>query len=344
MAKKKNTASVKDARDNRPLIVQQIVVKAPQRRVYDVGDWRAALRSADAGKAKYLYDLFDDIMIDGVLSNAVDKRIQAVLNAEVAFMDARGKENDAVARLLDTTAWETLVHEIMNRRFYGRAAVELSFRDGFAVEAIKPKYIDLHNHRILLDDSGMTGVSYDGDSHMLVLGRPDDFGLLLKAAPYAIWKRGGFGDYAQWIELFGMPQRIGKYNTYDPASRRLLEEAFEKAGSAPYIVIPKESEIETRDGNTGVGIVIQRVPRGQQRGDAHHHSRPDADHRAGRARRTLPRRGASRSRPPNMRVTCVSFSAHSTSVSYPCFRPEALPWRAERSYFPRRPSPSPWPT
>lgn len=253
MAKKKNTASVKDARDNRPLIVQQIVVKAPQRRVYDVGDWRAALRSADAGKAKYLYDLFDDIMIDGVLSNAVDKRIQAVLNAEVAFMDARGKENDAVARLIDTTAWETLVHEIMNRRFYGRAAVELSFRDGFAVEAIKPKYIDLHNHRILFDDSGMTGVSYDGDSHMLVLGRPDDFGLLLKAAPYAIWKRGGFGDYAQWIELFGMPQRIGKYNTYDPASRRLLEEAFEKAGSAPYIVIPKESEIETRDGNTGSG-------------------------------------------------------------------------------------------
>lgn len=253
MAKKKNTASVKDARDNRPLIVQQIVVKAPQRRVYDVGDWRAALRSADAGKAKYLYDLFDDIMIDGVLSNAVDKRIQAVLNAEVVFMDARGKENDAVVRLIDTTAWETLVHEIMNRRFYGRAAVELSFRDGFAVEAIKPKYIDLHNHRILFDDSGMTGVSYDGDSHMLVLGRPDDFGLLLKAAPYAIWKRGGFGDYAQWIELFGMPQRIGKYNTYDPASRRLLEEAFEKAGSAPYIVIPKESEIETRDGNTGSG-------------------------------------------------------------------------------------------
>ena len=253
MAKKKNTASVKDARDNRPLIVQQIVVKAPQRRVYDVGDWRAALRSADAGKAKYLYDLFDDIMIDGVLSNAVDKRIQAVLNAEVVFRDARGKESDAVVRLIDTTAWETLVHEIMNRRFYGRAAVELSFRDGFAVEAIKPKYIDLHNHRILLDDSGMTGVSYDGDSHMLVLGRPDDFGLLLKAAPYAIWKRGGFGDYAQWIELFGMPQRIGKYNTYDPASRRLLEEAFEKAGSAPYIVIPKESEIETRDGNTGSG-------------------------------------------------------------------------------------------
>ena len=250
MARKtKPTAAAHDG----PLVVQQIVVKAPQRRVYDIGDWRAALRSADAGKAKYLYDLFDDIMIDGVLSNAVDKRIQAVLNAEVVFMDARGKENDAVVRLIDTTAWETLVRQIMNTRFFGRSAVELSFADGFGAYGIKPKYIDLVGRRILLDDEGMEGVSYQNDSHLLVLGRPDDYGLLLKAAPYAIWKRGGFGDYAQWIELFGMPQRVGKYNTYDPQSRQLLVEAFEKAGSAPYVVIPKEADIETRDGNTGSG-------------------------------------------------------------------------------------------
>lgn len=77
--------------------------------------------------------------------------------------------------------------------------------------------------------------------------------MLLKAAPYAIYKRGGFGDWSQWIELFGMPQRIGKYNTYDPESRKLLEEAFDKAGSAPYVVIPKEADVETKEGGTGSG-------------------------------------------------------------------------------------------
>ena len=40
-----------------------------------------------------------------------------------------------------------------------------------------------------------------------------------------------------------MPQRIGKYNANDPQSKQLLEEAFEKAGSAPWVVVPKESEI-----------------------------------------------------------------------------------------------------
>lgn len=238
---------------SKPIVVQQIVVQAPQRRVYDIGDWRSALRSADNGRPKYLYDLFEDIMIDGVLADAINKRIEAVLNAEVVFMNARGQEEPAIAAMIDTTAWETLIREIMHRLFYGRAGVELFFNSGFHVEPIKPKYIDLDNCQILLNDTGDRSVPYDQDPNLLVVGRPGDYGLLLKAAPYAIWKRGGFGDYAQWIELFGMPQRIGKYNTFDPQSRELLKQALEEAGSAPYLVIPKEADIETKEVNRGSG-------------------------------------------------------------------------------------------
>ena len=238
---------------SKPIVVQQIVVQAPQRRVYDIGDWRSALRSADNGRPKYLYDLYEDIMIDGVLADAINKRIEAVLNAEVVFMNARGQEEPAIAAMIDTTAWETLIREIMHRLFYGRAGVELFFNSGFHVEPIKPKYIDLDNCQILLNDTGDRSVPYDQDPNLLVVGRPGDYGLLLKAAPYAIWKRGGFGDYAQWIELFGMPQRIGKYNTFDPQSRELLKQALEEAGSAPYLVIPKEADIETKEVNRGSG-------------------------------------------------------------------------------------------
>lgn len=50
-----------------------------------------------------------------------------------------------------------------------------------------------------------------------------------------------------------MPQRIGKYNTFDPQSRELLKQALEEAGSAPYLVIPKEADIETKEVNRGSG-------------------------------------------------------------------------------------------
>lgn len=235
------------------LVINQVVVQAPQRRVYDVGDWRSAMRSADTGRAKSLYDLFDEILIDGLLADAIEKRTEAVLSAGVTFVNAQGKEVEEITDIINSSAGETMLRSILAQRFYGRSGFEVSFANGFTCQPFKPKYIDLQHQTILLNDVGDKSVSYTDNSQILILGRPLDYGLLLKAAPFAIYKRGGFGDYAQWIELFGMPQRIGKYNTYDPASRALLEEAFKNAGSAPYLIIPKESDIETREGSSGSG-------------------------------------------------------------------------------------------
>ena len=235
------------------LVINQVVVQAPQRRVYDVGDWRSAMRSADIGRAKSLYDLFDEILIDGLLADAIEKRTEAVLSAGVTFVNAQGGEVEEITDIINSSAGETMLRSILAQRFYGRSGFEVSFANGFTCQPFKPKYIDLQHQAILLNDVGDKSVSYADNSQILILGRPLDYGLLLKAAPFAIYKRGGFGDYAQWIELFGMPQRIGKYNTYDPASRALLEEAFKNAGSAPYLIIPKESDIETREGSSGSG-------------------------------------------------------------------------------------------
>lgn len=236
-------------------ILQSIVVKAPSRRPWDVGDWRSALRSADYGNARMLYDLYEDMLIDGVLSDAVDKRRDAVLNSPLVFVDAKGREVDLVSDLMDSEDWEDLITTILDARFYGRSGFELLMdSDGLRVETISPKHINLRGKKIILDlASPDKGISYEGESSLVVLGKDRDHGLLLKAMPYAIYKRGGFGDWSQWIELFGMPQRIGKYNTYDPESKRLLERAMEEMGSAPYFVIPEGTTIDIRDTNQGSG-------------------------------------------------------------------------------------------
>lgn len=251
--KKKGSTATVQSRQAPKYVINQIVIKAPQRKVYDVGNWRTALKSADNGRVKQLYDLYEDIMIDGVLFDAVQKRIDAVINSELTFQNAAGEEVEEVSTLMDTLAWEELLTAIIKTKIYGRAGVEMSFTDGFSVTEIPPKHINLNNKTILIHDSDEFGISYEGDSLLVVLGKERDFGLLLKAAPYAIYKRGGFGDWSQWVELFGMPQRIGKYNTYDPESRKLLEKAFEEAGSAPYVIVPKETEIETKEGGSGSG-------------------------------------------------------------------------------------------
>ena len=237
---------------NDNLVVNQVIVKAPTRKTSDVGEWRNALKSADTGRVNRLFDLYDDLIIDGILSDAASKRIDAVTNSEITFQNANGEEVEAITELMDTLDFETVLTQIMHVRFWGRAGLEFDFSDGFHAYEIPKKHINLDQQVILLEATADNGISYTEDDHLLILGKKRDFGLFLKTAPFAIWKRGGFGDYAQWLEIFGMPQRIGKYSSFDGESRKLLEQAFENAGSAPWLVVPKEADIETTN-NTGNG-------------------------------------------------------------------------------------------
>jgi len=246
MAKKTTNATKGDT------ILSQIVIRQPQRTTSDVAYWRNALRSADAGRLKALFDLYEDLLIDGVLYNAWNKRIEAVTNAELIFQDKDGETVSEIVDIMETLDWENQLKSFMKPIAYGRGGGEYDFSQGFRFTDIPVKHISLETQSILINDTDPSGISYIDDDNIIILGKLRDFGLFLKTAPYAIWKRGGFGDYAQWLELFAMPQRVGKYSSYDPQARALLEEALEKAGSAPWCVIPNESNVETVN-NTGNG-------------------------------------------------------------------------------------------
>lgn len=254
--RKNNNKAIMANKTPDPVVLQHVVVKPPIRKVYDAGDWRKSMVSADSGRVSQLYDLLDDIMLDGILSDAVDKRIQAVTNSDLIFVDRKGKEVTEIQdEIIDSEDFENLIINIMRSRMYGRSGSELDFSSGeLVVHRIPEKHIYLEGKCILLDTSDDKGISYVDDPQLLILGTPRNYGLVYRAAQYAIYKRGGFGDWAQWIELFGMPQRIGKYNSADPHSRKLLEEAMREAGSAQYLVIPKEADVEIRDSNSGNGI------------------------------------------------------------------------------------------
>lgn len=230
-------------------VIQDLVIKPIRRNVWEASAWRSALRSADYGRPSTLYDMYDDMLLDPYLSHGVEKRTNAVALSDLVFADSKGKPVEVMDDLMDTIAWEDLLKEIAKSRFYGRSAVELSFdNNGLVVAAIPPKHISLERKGIILDIANEEQVfSYEGERSLIVCGKPRYWGLILKGIPYAIFKRGGFGDWAQWIELFGMPMRIGKYNSYDQASRRVLEQALEQAGSAAYMVVPDGAEIDIRE-------------------------------------------------------------------------------------------------
>lgn len=118
----------------------EILVRPIHRGVNDIGSWRSALRLADLGNRTKLYDLFTDLLIDGYLSDAIDKRIDAVTDADLAFT-INGKQVDEIDALMDTPEFESLLREIMLSRFWGVSLVECLFLDGFGFKSIPRKHI-----------------------------------------------------------------------------------------------------------------------------------------------------------------------------------------------------------
>lgn len=244
MAKKKKITSQKAPNETggkQPPIYTEILVRPIHRGVNDIGTWRGGLRLADLGNRTKLYDLFIDLLIDGYLSDAIDKRIDAVTDADLAFT-INGKRVDVIDDLMDTPEFELFLREIMLSRFWGISLVECQFVNGFEFKSIPRKHIRIKTKEIAIREEDEHGIPYADNDLIIQFGQDDDYGIILRAAPYVIYKRGGFGDWAQFVELFGMPQRIGKYSSMDEQSRRALIQAFEEAGSAPYLVIPKETE------------------------------------------------------------------------------------------------------
>ena len=237
------------AKPNPKLVVNQVVVKTLNRQSSDIDTWRSALKNADNGRRNQLHNLYTDMLLDNVLSDAIEKRIEAITNAELTF---RVDENevDEINDLMETGEWEQMLREIMLAKFWGYSVLEFDYTNGFAANSIPRNHVNPKKGIITINEYDEVGVDYRADDFFLEVKGDEKFGLILKACPYVIYKRGDFGDWAQFTELFGMPFRIGKYNSYDEETRAQLQLALEEAGSAAYAVIPKEGDIEYRDNNS----------------------------------------------------------------------------------------------
>ncbi len=249
------------------ILIQKIDIRQIQRSSQDIVSWRAAIQSAESilnPTRKLLYDLYADILLDGHLTAVIGKRINAVLNKPLVFTDADGVEVEEINKLIDTEEFEEIVSEILNARFWGYTLLELDFTP----EKLVPYLIDRRHVKpemklVVKNPSEITGVNYlepPFDRYVLTSGKPKDLGLLMKVAQYVIYKRGNFGDWAQFAEIFGMPFRKGKYDGYDEVARQKLDEALSKAGGAAYVVIGEGSDVDFISNNsTGDGELYDKL-------------------------------------------------------------------------------------
>ncbi len=237
------------------IIVNELNIRSADRGRKDISAWRSALVAAESRQypnRNRLYDLYEDVVIDGHLSGLIAKRVDAVLNKELYF-EADGNRQHEMDGLIQSMAFRKVMRTIMETQLWGISGVEFIPGKEMQFELIPRKHIKPEQGIISFEQTGIDGVSYADLDHVWIMGEAADLGLLLKCAPYYLYKRGGLSDWAQYVEVFGQPVRLIRYDSYDDQTKLELKKVLEDSGSSLTLMLPRQADFEMRDGKSSNG-------------------------------------------------------------------------------------------
>ena len=241
---------------NEKLLINNIVIRSIDRTPKDVGTWRNAHQAAENiyyPNRTRLYDLYMDVILDGHLSGIMMKRIDTVLNKSFRYVSPNNDEIEPLCQLTHTLPFRTLLRELMQSVFWGVSGIEFIPGQEFTFRSIPRKHIKPEQKVIAINQTDFVGVPYDNLSNVWVIGEERDLGLLLKCAFYALLKKGSYADWANYVEIFGQPVIVTKYDAYDEKSKAQLTNLLNDIGSSLRVNIPKQCDFEIVDGKFSNG-------------------------------------------------------------------------------------------
>ena len=219
-----------------------IILQSPELFHFDIARYMAGLLSAtaiDFYNRSELYDLYNSIITtDGHLSGIINKRLSAVARERFEFQ-RDGKPVDEVNEQIRSPWFRAFIKEAINSKLWGFTLCQFKRdeRGWITFDLIDRKHFDPVKRQVLLYETDVTGVPLEAFSNCLVIcDNPRGLGLLATCAPYALYKRGNLGDWAQFCQIFGMPIREYTYTAGDEEARkRLLADARKQGVNAVYI-------------------------------------------------------------------------------------------------------------
>ncbi len=257
MRRKKNKDLSQTQNSAPAVVVNDLTLVAPDRSRKDIATLKSALERAESiqlpNRAK-LYNLYDDVVsLDGHLSGIINKRIKSASNKQIYVEDSSGKRVEAFDSLLKSLQFKNFKKIILEQLIFGASGVEFLRGSNFDFVEIPRKHIRPEYAEIARSQWDNRGISYADNSELCIFAEPRKFGALLRCAMYALYKRSGIGDFAQFVEIFGQPVRIIYYDTYDTQTKDELRKMAETAGSSLVMMIPKQAQFEMLDGKTSNG-------------------------------------------------------------------------------------------
>jgi hypothetical protein len=241
--------------EKQSVVLQHIVVQSIDRTPKDIKDLIDAVQASEMiffPVRSYLYDIYSRFDLDGHYTGVWSKRKATILNKKLRFVKD-GKKVDELDPLIKSEKFREFLKLILEQKAWGLSGAEFIPGPYFHFIPINRKHIKPESRVIASSQYDTNGLSYDGVWNLWVKGDVTDKGFMLACAICVLYRQGVFGDWAQFIEIFGQPFRIFRYDVWDEKTKKEAAELSKKAGGATSMSLPKQLDFEALDGKSSNG-------------------------------------------------------------------------------------------
>jgi hypothetical protein len=235
-------------------ISRQITFEQQLQRVrQDATKFKIAVESAESvvyPNRFLLCQTYQNVVLDGQIQSAMLQRKMRVMASQFMLVDKAGETDEEKTSLLTQQWFYDFLELAMESIFWGYSLIEFQpiVNDEFkGVELVPRIYVQPELSIVKPTTASYTGVNYTEKPYSnwcIGVGKPKDLGLLMKCAPYAIWKNNAMGAWAEFAEVFGTPLRMGKTNVRDEDTRKNMENMMRNWGVASWAVFDTDDTVE----------------------------------------------------------------------------------------------------
>lgn len=259
----KNIERIKNKVQNTPTEAKAYnAIKIPTqlfRITTDLSKYRIAVTAAENiyNPQRYtLYQLYQQTELDAQVTACIQQAKDLVLSCEFYVYNKDGSENDEKTKLIRQKWFMDYLDYAIDSIYWGHSLIQ--FEDIISVngidvfkevELVPRMYVKPEYHMVMASTASLPpdGIDYLEQPYInwsISVGKSRDLGLFLKITPLVIWKKNAIGAWAEFIEKFGSPIRIGKTDSTDQQSVDNMEGMLRNMGVAAWGLFKTDDIIE----------------------------------------------------------------------------------------------------
>lgn len=230
----------------------------------DLAKYRTAVVSAENiwNPNRYvLYQLYQQTELDAHVTACIQQRMNLILGSKFCVYDKAGNELEEKTKLIRTKWFRDFLQYSLQSIYWGHSLIQFEdiiqmhgidqFRE---VELVPRQYVKPEFHMVMASTASLPpdGINYTElpySNWCVPVGKSRDLGLFLKITPLVIWKKNAMGAWAEFIEKFGSPIRVGKTDSSDLESVNNMQDMLRNMGVASWGLFKTDDIIELVESN-----------------------------------------------------------------------------------------------